>query len=101
MGNAADHPDLLLKPWQMLEVMPLLAELATEGRKRGLFLQPASNVGYYGPHESILRNVAKDELHSHCSNPGDTVMGIEADGPIKSSPALPSPYAGGNIRQTR
>ena len=49
MGNAADHPELLLQPWQMLEVMPLLAELAEEGRERGLFLQPASNIGYYQP----------------------------------------------------
>ena len=59
MGNAADHPEMLLQPWQMLEVMPLLAELAVEGRERGLFLQPASNVGYYGPYESVIRNVRR------------------------------------------
>ena len=101
MGNAADHPELLLQPWQMLEVMPLLAELAVEGRKRGLFLQPASNVGYYGPYESIIRNIVDDEIYFHGCNAGDTVMGIEADGTIKSCPGLPSPYAGGNIRQVR
>ena len=101
MGNAADHPELLLQPWQMLEVMPLLAELAVEGRKRGLFLQPASNVGYYGPYESVIRNILDDEIHFHGCSAGDTVMGIEADGTIKSCPGLPSPYAGGNIRQKR
>ena len=101
MGNAADHPDLLLQPWQMLEVMPLLAELAAEGRERGLFLQPASNIGYFGPHESALRNVVNEEIHFHGCNAGDTVMGIEADGTIKSCPGLPSPYAGGNIRDKR
>ncbi len=101
MGNAADHPELLLQPWQMLEVMPLLAELAVEGRKRGLFLQPASNVGYYGPYEAIVRNVVDDEIYFHGCSAGDTVMGIEADGTIKSCPGLPSPYAGGNIRQRR
>ena len=101
MGNAADHPDLLLQPWQMLEVMPLLADLAEEGRQRGLFLQPASNIGYFGPHESTLRNVMNDEIHFHGCNAGDTVMGIEADGTIKSCPGLPSPYAGGNVRERR
>ena len=90
MGNAADHPEMLLQPWQMLEVMPLLAELAVEGRKRGLFLQPASNVGYYGPYESVIRNVLDDEIYFHGCNAGDTVMGIEADGTIKSCPGLPS-----------
>ncbi|GGE12573.1 GDL motif peptide-associated radical SAM/SPASM maturase [Polymorphobacter glacialis] len=101
MGNAADHPDLLLQPWQMMEVMPLLAELAEKGRAQGLFLQPASNIGYFGPHESRLRNVMNEEIHFHGCNAGDTVLGIEADGTIKSCPGLPSPYAGGNIRERR
>ena len=101
MGNAADRPDMLLQPWQMLDVLPLLAELAAEGRERGLFLQPASNIGYFGPHESALRNVMNEEIHFHGCNAGDTVLGIEADGTIKSCPGLPSPYAGGNIRDRR
>ena len=101
MGNAADHPELLLQPWQMLELMPLLAELSLEGRERGLFLQPANNIGYYGPYESTIRNVIEDEIHWHGCNAGDTVFGIEADGTIKSCPGLPSPYAGGNVRDKR
>lgn len=101
MGNAADHPEMLLQPYDMLEVLPLLARLAEEGRERGLFIQPASNIGYFGPHESRLRNVVNEEIHFHGCNAGDTVMGIEADGTIKSCPGLPSPYAGGNIRGRR
>jgi radical SAM protein with 4Fe4S-binding SPASM domain len=101
MGNAADRPELLLQPWQMLELMPLLAELAVEGRRRGLFLQPASNIGYFGPHESTIRNIMNDEIHFHGCNAGDTVMGIEADGTIKSCPGLANSYAGGNIRDMR
>ncbi len=42
-----------------------------------------------------------EEIHFHGCNAGDTVMGIEADGTIKSCPGLPSPYAGGNIRERR
>jgi radical SAM protein with 4Fe4S-binding SPASM domain len=100
MGNAADYPELLLQPWQMLELMPLLAELAEEGRRRGLFIHPANNVGYFGPFESTIRNVVDDELHWTGCTAGDTVIGIEADGTIKSCPGLPRPYAGGNIRDT-
>ena len=88
MGNAADHPELLLQPWQMLELMPLLAELSLEARERGLFLQPANNIGYFGPYESTIRNVVEDEIHWHGCNAGDTVIGIEADGTIKSCPGL-------------
>jgi radical SAM protein with 4Fe4S-binding SPASM domain len=98
MGNAADHPELLLQPYDLLALMPLLAELSLEARERGLFVQPANNIGYFGPYESILRNVIEEEIHWHGCGAGDTVFGIEADGTIKSCPGLPSPYAGGNIR---
>lgn len=98
MGHAADHPDLLLQPYQMLELMPLLAELSLEARERGLFIQPANNIGYFGPYESVIRNVIEDEIHWHGCNAGDTIFGIEADGTIKSCPGLPRVYAGGNVR---
>ncbi|HMG48677.1 MAG TPA: radical SAM protein [Allosphingosinicella sp.] len=101
MGNAADHPELLLQPWQLLELMPLLAELSLEARERGLCMQPANNIGYFGPYEAIIRNVLDDEIHWHGCNAGDTILGIEADGTIKSCPGLPSPYAGGNVRDRR
>jgi hypothetical protein len=98
MGHAADNPGLLLQPYQMLELMPLLAELSLEARERGLFIQPANNIGYFGPYESTLRNVVEDEIHWHGCNAGDTIFGIEADGTIKSCPGLPRVYAGGNVR---
>jgi radical SAM protein with 4Fe4S-binding SPASM domain len=101
MGNAADRPELLLQPWQLLELMPLLAELSLEARERGLCMQPANNIGYFGPYEAIIRNVLNEEIHWHGCNAGDTVLGIEADGTIKSCPGLPSPYAGGNVRDRR
>ncbi len=101
MGNAADHPELLLQPWQMLELMPLLAELSLEARERGLFIYPANNIGYFGPYESTIRNAVEDEIHWRGCTAGDTIIGIEADGTIKSCPGLPSPYAGGNIRDRR
>ncbi|HYE29612.1 MAG TPA: radical SAM protein [Allosphingosinicella sp.] len=98
MGNAADRPEMLLQPYQMLELMPLLAELAREARSRGLFLQLGNNIGYFGPYEAALRDLSDDELHWAGCSAGDSVLGIEADGTIKSCPGLPRPYAGGNVR---
>lgn len=100
MGNAADRPELLLQPWHMLELMPLLAELAEEGRRRGLFLQSANNIGYFGPYESAIRNILDDEIHYRGCAAGYALFGIEADGTIKGCPGLPSAYAGGNVRDT-
>ena len=38
MGNAVDHPELLLQPYRVLELMPVLAKLYKEGAERGLLL---------------------------------------------------------------
>src|SRR5215211_8321601 len=40
MGRAADHPELLLQPYELLALMPLLAELYEEGADRGFLIQP-------------------------------------------------------------
>lgn len=99
MGNASDRPELLLQPYDMLELMPLLARLHQEGRSRGLVLQPSNNIGYFGPFESQLRGVNDEYVHWTGCSAGDNVLGIEADGTIKGCPGLPAHYAGGNIRE--
>lgn len=99
MGRAADHPELLLQPYDLLQLMPLLAELYEEGADRGLLLQPGNNIGYFGPYESLWRGSGDDRVHWTSCNAGENTLGIEADGTIKGCPSLPtSPYAGGNIR---
>ncbi|HEX7312570.1 MAG TPA: GDL motif peptide-associated radical SAM/SPASM maturase [Pyrinomonadaceae bacterium] len=99
MGRAADHPELLLQPFQLLEVMPLLAELFREGVERGLLMQPGNNVGYFGPYESLWRGGGDDTVHWPGCNAGENTLGVEADGTIKGCPSLPTVgYAGGNIR---
>lgn len=99
MGRAADHPELLLQPYELLELMPLLAELYREGLKRGLLIQPGNNIGYFGPYESLWRGSGDERVHWTSCNAGQNSIGIEADGTIKGCPSLPtSPYAGGNIR---
>jgi Y-X(10)_GDL-associated radical SAM protein len=99
MGRAADNPDLLLQPYDLLEVMPLLAELYHSGVTRGLVLQAGNNVGYFGPYEHLWRGRGDERVHYAGCRAGFTGMGIEADGTIKGCPSLPTqPYAGGNVR---
>jgi len=95
MGRAADRPELLLQPYEMLELMPLIAELYDEGLEHDFLVQP----GYFGPYESVWRGKGDDSVHWVSCNAGQNTLGIEADGTIKGCPSLPtSPYAGGNIR---
>jgi len=99
MGRAADHPELLLQPYELLELMPLLAELYREGTDRGLLIQPGNNIGYFGPYESLWRGSGDERVHWTSCNAGQNTIGIEADGTIKGCPSLPTtPYGGGNIR---
>jgi Y-X(10)_GDL-associated radical SAM protein len=102
MGRAADHPELLLQPYELLELMPLLAELYQEGADRGFLLLPGNNIGYFGPYESLWRGSGDDRVYWTSCNAGQNTLGIEADGTIKGCPSLPtSPYAGGNIRDRK
>lgn len=99
MGRAADNHELLLQPYQLGEVMPLLAELFEEGLRHGLLLQPGNNIGFFGPHESKLRGNGDPGVHFIGCSAGRTGMGIESNGVIKGCPSLPTAsYTGGNVR---
>jgi radical SAM protein with 4Fe4S-binding SPASM domain len=101
MGRAADHPELLLQPWQMLELMPLVARLHRRCEQLGIRLWPASNIGYFGPYESLLRHDHADAHQTGCEA-GVRTLGIEANGDIKGCPSLPTgDYVGGNVREHR
>ncbi len=99
MGRAADRPDLLLQPYELLELMPMLASLHQSGRERGFSVQPGNNIGYFGPYESLWRGGEDGAGHWAGCNAGINTIGLEADGTIKGCPSLPTTdYAGGNIR---
>lgn len=101
MGRAADNPALLLQPYQMLEVMPLVARLKRLTTAAQIVLWPGSNVGYFGPYESLLRDDSPGGHTIGCGAGQDT-LGIEANGDIKGCPSLPTAaYVGGNIRDHR
>lgn len=98
MGNAADHSEILLQPYELLDLYPMLASVTERARREGVDVQPGNNIGYYGPYERLLRGGDAWAFWQGCSA-GLTALGIEADGAIKGCPSLPTAaYTGGNIR---
>lgn len=99
LGRAADRPGLLLQPFHLLELFPLLDWIKRETLDPGgVQLVPGNNIGYFGPYEHELRYGGKaGHVWSGCSA-GRASLGIEADGKIKGCPSLPSAdYTGGNV----
>jgi radical SAM protein with 4Fe4S-binding SPASM domain len=101
LGRAADDPDLLLEPYQMLEVMPMIARVAERMKARRVTLWPGNDVGYFGPYESLLRG-SMPQGHMGSCGAGRAILGIEANGDLKGCLSLPSKdYVGGNVRDHR
>ena len=100
MGNAVDNDAMLLQPHEIPEVLDTLADLFERGRKIGFRLIPGNNIGYFGPHEYMWRTITSEPEHWAGCTAGETSLGLEADGKIKSCPSLPAdPYGGGNSRE--
>ena len=104
MGRATERPEILLQPSELLDLFPLLSELAERAEQHGILFYPGNNIGYYGPYERRLRKMQSpepgvDAIWDGCQA-GISSIGIEADGAIKGCPSLPtSAYVGGNIRE--
>jgi Y-X(10)_GDL-associated radical SAM protein len=99
MGNAVDHDDVLMQPYQILELMPHLAELYDEAHELGVALIPGNNIGYFGPYEHRWRAPNLEYGHFQGCPAGQLSLGIEADGTIKGCPSLATAdYSGGNVR---
>lgn len=102
MGRAADRPDWLLQPDDLLVVFPKLEQLYHRAKAGRCQMFAGNNVGYFGPYEALFRGDAlestKGAYWDGCGA-GASTMGIEADGAIKGCPSLPtSAYVGGNVR---
>ncbi|MEH2092690.1 nif11-class peptide radical SAM maturase 3 [Nostoc sp.] len=98
MGNAADNTDILLQPYELLDIYPMIARVAERAKEEGVQVQSGNNIGYYGPYERLLRGGDAWSFWQGCSA-GLSALGIEADGAIKGCPSLPTTaYTGGNIR---
>ncbi|MDI1484206.1 radical SAM protein [Polyangium sp. y55x31] len=106
MGRAADRPEWIVEPWHVVPIIDTLAsiqrEAAIEGQGKGWIFDvvAGNNLGYYGPHEALLRSRpgGQEAYWSGC-RAGISGIGIESDGTVKGCPSLPTaPYAGGNVR---
>lgn len=99
MGRAADRPALLLQPYDLLELFPLLAWIRqTKLDPAGITLFPGNNIGYFSAYESLLRYQGQAGGHWSGCSAGKWTLGLEADGKIKGCPSLPSDgFTGGYL----
>lgn len=102
-GNLSDHPELLIPPEAMLELVPRIAKMCRDGKTPRVF--PSHDIGYFGEPEESLRD-PKDPIPfwTGCSA-GCSIIGIESNGNIKGCLSLPSAANGedrfveGNVRE--
>jgi radical SAM protein with 4Fe4S-binding SPASM domain len=101
LGRAADRTDMILQPWDLLDVVPRVAALKRRAFSEGITLMPGNNLGYFGPEEALLRSPHEGGSdHWAGCQAGRFVMGIESDGAVKGCPSLQTAaYVGGNLRQ--
>jgi radical SAM protein with 4Fe4S-binding SPASM domain len=98
MGRAADEPEILVQPYDLLDLFPRLAALKKRCDELKVVLWPGNNIGYFGPYESIIRGHYL-RGHGGSCGAGRATLGIEANGAIKGCPSLPTErWTGGNIR---
>jgi len=99
MGRAADEPEVLLQPSDLLTLFPMLDRLQDRCREARVMLWPGNNIGYFGPTETKLQGRMPGGHMASCGA-GRSGLGIESDGTIKGCPSLSTKtWAGGNIRQ--
>lgn len=99
MGRAAEADDLWLQPYDLLEVMPRVAEARAQCDARRIKLWPGNNLGYFGPYEHLLRADRSRHGYSSGCGGGIRVLGLEANGDVKGCSAMGSEgFVGGNVR---
>ena len=105
-GAMGEHLELVIRPEELLDLVPLVADMRTDGSGPPA-IYPADNVGYYGIHEKALRDRgAKVDFWIGC-RAGCQVIGIESNGNVKGCLSLPSARHGkdifleGNLREHR
>jgi radical SAM protein with 4Fe4S-binding SPASM domain len=99
LGRAADRADMILQPWDLLDIVPRVARLKERAYADGILLMPGNNLGYFGPEEALLRSVEERGTdHFRGCTAGRFVMGIESNGGVKGCPSLQAAYVGGTLR---
>ncbi|TVQ94564.1 MAG: radical SAM protein [Deltaproteobacteria bacterium] len=103
MGRAADRPELLLQPYDLLELFPLLVWIKRERlQPAGIALFLGNNIGYFSPFEEELRYGGEQGASWSACSAGRYTLGLEADGKIKGCPSLPTrSFTGGVLGRDR
>jgi radical SAM protein with 4Fe4S-binding SPASM domain len=97
-GRAADEPDVVLQPYDLSTLFPVLAALKQACDERRIKCLLGNNVGYFGPFDHVLRSYTT-RGHSLSCQAGRLTMGIESNGDIKGCPSLPTKnWVGGNVK---
>jgi radical SAM protein with 4Fe4S-binding SPASM domain len=101
LGRAADRTQMILQPWDLLDLVPRIAELKRRAQRDGMLVMPGNNLGYFGPEEALLRSPHPGGVdHWQGCQAGKLVMGIESDGAVKGCPSLQTAhYVGGKLRE--
>lgn len=98
MGRAADEPEVLLQPHDVLVFYPMLPELKARCVEARVTLWPGDNIGYFGPYETLLRGTMPLGYMGSCGA-GRLVIGLEADGTVKGCTSQATArWSGGNVR---
>ncbi len=100
LGRAADRPQMILQPYDLVELVPRIAAIKEAAFSQGITVMPGNNLGYFGPEEALLRSLYEGGSdHWGGCMAGRYVMGIESDGAVKGCPSLQtSSYVGGNLK---
>lgn len=99
VGRAADEPEVILQPYDLLTLFPVLADLKRRCDALGITMLAGNNVGYFGPYEHVLRSYCRGQYRRSCPA-GLTALGIESNGDVKGCPSLPTDaWVGGNLRE--
>jgi radical SAM protein with 4Fe4S-binding SPASM domain len=104
-GNLKHHPELVVKPEELLVLIPQIAEMRRDTEQKP-DIHPGDDVGYYGKYEQALRGPHGELPFWLGCRAGCQVIGIESNGNVKGCLSLPSQKHGenrfveGNIRCT-
>ncbi len=85
-GRAGDHPEILLQPFQYLELFEDLEVVLQRCRELDIVLTPANSLGYFGP--LALRQSLGGLGHYGGCQAGIATIALESDGMVKNCPSL-------------
>lgn len=99
MGHAAGRPKLLLQPYELLELYPLLGWVKKHRLDpKGIKLYPGNNIGDFGPYEQALRCGGDRGAYWQGCSADEWTLGLAADGKLQSYPFPPSDrWTGGHL----